>query len=108
MEEESWKSNHGGIMGGAITSMEEESWQRVPGGGSMDEESRKRKLGEGLIGFVKHLEGIWEASGKHLGGIWAASGKPLRSLWEGSGKPLEVSGKHLGGWGGSGASWSKK
>ena len=26
-----------------------------------------------VLGFVKHLEGIWEAPGRHLGGIWEAS-----------------------------------
>ena len=49
-----------------------------------------------VLGFVKHLEGIWEAPGRHLGGIWEASGKPLGSLWEASGKPLGALWRRLG------------
>ena len=39
--------------------MEEESWRRNPGGGVAEGKSLRR-----------HLEGIWEASGRHLGAFW--------------------------------------
>ena len=55
-----------------------------------------RNQGGGIMGIVKHLEGIWEAPGRHLGGIWEASGKPLGSLWEASGKPLGALWRRLG------------
>ena len=49
-----------------------------------------------VLGFVKHLEGIWEAPGRHLGGIWEASGRPLGSLWEASAGVREASGRLWG------------
>ncbi len=58
MEEESWRSNHGGGI------MEEESWMRNPGGGIMDEESWMRNPG-GIMDEVprRHPGCTQEATG---------------------------------------------
>ena len=42
--------------------------------------------GRHLGGPGRHLGGIWEASRKHLGSIWEASEKHLGDIWEAIGK----------------------
>ena len=87
MEEESWRSNHGGGI------KEKESWRRNQGEGIKKKESRggimeelwRRNHGGGIMedeSWRRHLGGIWEASVRHLGSIWEASGRHLGGIWE--------------------------
>ena len=54
-EEESWRRNHGGIIGGGI--MDVELWR-----------TSRRHLGDIWQAFGKHFEFIWDAFGRHLEG----------------------------------------
>ena len=59
MEEESWKRNPG------RGTLDEESWRRKPGGGILGEESWKRNPGRNPGGGP--WEAFWEASERLLG-----------------------------------------
>ena len=68
--------------------MEEISWRRNHGGGSMEEESWRMNLEE--ESWREASGAIWEASGEHLGGIWETFGRhPGASggSWDAHGHP---------------------
>ena len=58
--------------------MEEASWRRNHGGGTMEEASSWRLTGGTWEASGRHLGAIWE----HLGGIWEAFGRHLGGIWE--------------------------